>query len=393
MMRQILSQDFIKHMRVFLLLIVFFSALTLFASEPQPPKQEVLVQFFYQPGCKKCHRIKNLLLPELAETCAGKYRLEMLSTEDKQNYLQLLSFMEKLKVNSNATAHMVINARILLAGDEIEQKLIDTVNTEYLKTVTVNNADDIKQNNASSDILSRRAAGFTRGTVIIAGLIDGINPCVFSTLVFFISLLTVAKVGKRKMLWVGLVYCVSCFITYLAIGFGLFYFIRILEGFNIAGQIINGLLVGVLLFFAAISFVDCFRYHSSHKAQSVMLKLPESISRRIHGVMRRSLTYKVLLPGIFFIGIIVTVLESVCTGQVYIPTLVLIAKDTANLKWVMLLLLYNLMFILPLVVIFIAVYKGVNTPRLIEWSRQNVIFSKFMLGCFFIMLAVLMLWL
>jgi len=107
--------------------------------------------------------------------------------------------------------------------------------------------------------------------------------------------------------------------------------------------------------------------------------------------MKYGISYQTLLPGIFLIGILVTVFESVCTGQVYIPTLVLMTKDASGLKWMLLLLLYNLMFILPLVIIFIAVFKGVKTPRLLEWSKRNVFISKLGLGCFFLLLAAVML--
>ncbi len=100
----------------------------------------------------------------------------------------------------------------------------------------------------------------------------------------------------------------------------------------------------------------------------------------------------VLLPGIFLTGILVTILESVCTGQVYIPTLVLMAKETGGIKWFLLLLLYNLMFILPLLLIFVIVYRGVSTMQLIRWSRHHIIFSKYLLAALFLLLALLILY-
>ncbi len=371
-----------------LLLILCFAIITQGHAVNKPIHRKiVLIDFYYQPGCKKCHRIRSLLLPELAETCRGKYRLQVLSTGNKANYLQLLSIMNKLKENSNDTAYMVINSHIILAGDNIEKKLIDTVNVEY---ASYNKVQGQKTDNGDSlKILESRANSFTIGTIIIAGLLDGVNPCVFSTLVFFISLLSVAKVNKRKMFWVGTIYCISCFVTYLSIGFGVFSCLRALSGFDIFRLIINDLISVILLIFAGISFIDCYRYKTSKKAESVSLKLPETVSKLIHKIMKEGLSFKALLPGVFFVGSLVTVLESVCTGQVYIPTLVLMTKESSSVKWFSLLLLYNLMFIIPLAIIFIAFYNGANTPKLIKWSKKNVVFSKFSLGCFFVLLAVL----
>ena len=66
--------------------------------------------------------------------------------------------------------------------------------------------------------------------IIVAGLIDGINPCVFSTLVFFMSLLAVAKIKGRKLLLTGSAYCTACFITYFLMGFGVLNALRFLSG-------------------------------------------------------------------------------------------------------------------------------------------------------------------
>jgi len=55
----------------------------------------------------------------------------------------------------------------------------------------------------------------------------------------------------------------------------------------------------------------------------------------------------------------------------------------------MLLLLYNVLFVLPLVIVFIAVYFGLKTETLLLWSRRNVVVSKTLLGLLFILMALL----
>jgi len=82
----------------------------------------------------------------------------------------------------------------------------------------------------------------------------------------------------------------------------------------------------------------------------------------------------------------------VCTGQVYVPTLVLILRKGGSTGPALgYLLLYNGVFIVPLVTAFVLTYQGLKTQRLLEWSRRNVVISKVALGCFFLAMAALLL--
>ena len=97
-----------------------------------------------------------------------------------------------------------------------------------------------------------------------------------------------------------------------------------------------------------------------------------------------------LALGGLVVGGLVTALESVCTGQVYVPTMVLVIKSggLASQAWSYL-LLYNAMFVVPLVLVFVLTFMGMRTQTLLEWSKKNVVFSKVLLGLFFLAMAVL----
>ena len=85
-------------------------------------------------------------------------------------------------------------------------------------------------------------------------------------------------------------------------------------------------------------------------------------------------------------------LESVCTGQVYVPALVMIIKSGQSmLRSALYLVLYNAIFVLPLGVVLVLTCGGMNAPTLVEWSRRNVTFSKVLLGVFFLAMTALML--
>ena len=84
-------------------------------------------------------------------------------------------------------------------------------------------------------------------------------------------------------------------------------------------------------------------------------------------------------------------LESVCTGQLYLPTLVHVSRFGNRRAWA-LLLLYNFAFILPLFAVFLGVACGMRNRRLAQLARDNVVPAKIMLGIIFMLLAAAMAW-
>ncbi|MEI6810300.1 MAG: hypothetical protein WCN95_16395, partial [bacterium] len=244
-------------------------------------------------------------------------------------------------------------------------------------------------------ILESRMRSFTLPMVLVAGFLDGLNPCAFSTLVFFMSLLAVARVRGRDLLLMGFAFGIGTFLTYTALGFGLLRALRLLSGFEYARFGLEVIMTGVLALLAFLSFRDAYLFKRSGKPSDVALQIPDRIKIWMHKIMRKGLAGPSLLVGGLLVGSAVTVLESVCTGQLYIPTMALIIKDSgpspelAFTAW-MYLLLYNAMFVVPLAGVFAISYCGLRMESLLSWSKANVVFSKVMLGLLFLVLAALM---
>jgi threonine/homoserine/homoserine lactone efflux protein len=243
-----------------------------------------------------------------------------------------------------------------------------------------------------SGILVRRLHAFTVPAIIAGGLADGVNPCAFATIVFLVTLLSVSGRRERDLLRVGTVYCVAVLATYFLLGLGAFRLLQGLQAYGTASEWLRRAMVVLLIVLAALSFRDAWKFRKSGRPQDVTLQLPEGIKRRMHDIMRVRVSSGGLLAGALVTGFLVTLLESVCTGQVYLPTLVFLTRhpDLHGRTWA-LLALYNLMFIVPLVVVFVAAYRGVRSQRLVEWSKRNVVWGKFLMGLFFLALALVIL--
>jgi len=236
---------------------------------------------------------------------------------------------------------------------------------------------------------------FTAPAVALAGLVDGVNPCAIGTLVFFMSLLFVCGVGGLRLLLVGISFCLASFLVYVAIGLGLLRALHAASGFPLLRRGVDLGMLAALGILAFLSFRDAWRYGRGGRPADVTLQLPRGVKERIHRVMRRGLGSRSLALGAFGAGAAVTALESVCTGQVYVPTLALVAGEAGSPSLrgdaLRLLLLYNLMFMVPLVAVFAAAYGGMKSAALLDWSRRNVAPSKVLLGLLFLLLAAMIL--
>ncbi|NIM24473.1 MAG: hypothetical protein GTO55_09455 [Armatimonadetes bacterium] len=90
----------------------------------------------------------------------------------------------------------------------------------------------------------------------------------------------------------------------------------------------------------------------------------------------------------FAAGLIVSILELACTGQVYLPTITFVtSQEGLRSRGLFFLGLYNLMFILPLVASFLLAYGGTTSDRLARISKENIATVKLGTAVFFIALG------
>lgn len=224
-------------------------------------------------------------------------------------------------------------------------------------------------------------------TVIGAGLLDGINPCAFATLIFFISYLISRSKSKRDILFVGLAFSAGVFIAYLAAGMGLYQLVSRAKWFFALARWFY-LVVGV--FAAVIAFLsarDAWRARRGDLGD-MTLQLPERNKGMIHRLIRDRARTGFVASSAFLVAFPVSLFEFMCTGQTYLPTIVLIfSQNTLRARAALLLVVYNLLFVLPLVLVSVIAYFGVTSERLIAWLRRNATVVKVATAVLFIVLA------
>ena len=223
-----------------------------------------------------------------------------------------------------------------------------------------------------------------------AGLIDGLNPCAFATLVFFVSYLTFTGRKGREILFVGISFTLGVFITYLLVGVGLLKVIQSLSFFNALGRWVYLITALLCLMLAVLTFRDFFRARKG-QASEMTLKLPMTLRRRINKVIREGAQVRAFVAMAFVTGFLVSLIELACTGQVYVPTIVyVLSQPELAAQAFLYLVIYCLAFILPLVVVFALSYFGTTSEQLGQFVNRHTATIKLVTGAVFLGLGLWM---
>lgn len=213
--------------------------------------------------------------------------------------------------------------------------------------------------------------------VFSTALIDSINPCAIGVLVLLIATLISLSKNRNKMLGVGMIYISAVFITYLAAGFGLLYFIQKL---NISEEL-SYIVAFLVIILGLIEIKDFFWY-----GKGISLQIPKNRAQQIMKYIKH-----ITIPGSIFLGIFVAAVELPCTGGPYLAITTLLAKIGFSWYVFWLLVVYNFIFVLPLLIILGLVYFGVSTKRVQEWKDKQKKWMRLFIGLIMIILGILLL--
>lgn len=215
----------------------------------------------------------------------------------------------------------------------------------------------------------------TLPTIVVAGLVDGINPCAFTVLLLFITALlaTVEASGRQsvtgvrmRLIGLGSIYIAAIFLTYLALGIGVLATADLFTRAHVSARI--GALLAIV--FGLWMLKDFFL-----PGWGLQLHAPAATVRLARAAARR-MTIPALVAGGFLIGLCTVP----CSGAVYLAVLALLAVQPSAAVGFAYLVLYNLMFVLPLVVVLIAASSRPTLNRLAHWNLHHKEWVQLALG-------------
>ena len=369
---------------------VFFLVFFLF-TQIQADTKKIELHFFGSGTCGECLQIKEVLLKPLQEKFPEDLKIRYYDT-DKDSVLSLMIKMqEKFKTNSNA-AQMLFFPDTFLAGFEDIMRSGYTMITARIKDKDkyITQSDIQSDTAALNNFLKDKALdwGFFTGT-LITGLADGVNPCAIATMIFLISFLASRKKGKKEILVIGLAYTSTVYITYFAMGLGLKGILEHLKNYYIISQSIRWGAFGLALIVAVLSFRDAIVFRKTRDTQNISLQLPKVVKLRIHKIISGNLSGSSLVIGSIITGFLVTILEAICTGQMYLPYIVAMTqRESLRITGYLYLAFYNFLFVLPLIIVMFLAYYGLKWNELAKKTQKNMVMLKIVLGIVMTGLAV-----
>lgn len=345
------------------------------------------LSYYFSPGCGNCERFLSREIPRLEEQLGISLKIERNDIFDAEYYERYLDLLQDLGEQERAYPAIVAGDRVLQGDKEIEAKLHEVL-AELAGTARLQATGQGRAPPEDSSGRGRVLADLAVIPVAAAGLLDGINPCAFTTLIFLMSALAVAGRRRREVLILGLFYTASVFMTYYLIGLGFLGAIRYAQSFFLVATIIRWTLVTVLATFAALSFYDFLLIRGGNTSK-IVLQLPGTMKRRIHETIKSRSRSAALVGSAMVLGFLVSVFELACTGQVYLPTIVYTVRSGQALRGYMYLLIYNLGFVVPLLVVFALSFAGLSLKSLTAIFQKRMGSVKLALAALFAALAVL----
>ncbi len=384
---------------LFLLLVPAFS----FATEY---KNAVI---YYNKACHGCTMYIEDNIEPLLESYSIKVEKKDFISE-KENRIELNELSKKLSIPSQLQGHFTIfiDNKIILEGHVPEQIIKDILIDKSIEKIVVfqdemENAKnykvwafkgEIKEYKINKPIsvylnwfnknknslttpkeLKNNNLDFIQllPLVLITGLLDGINPCAFGVLLFFIAFLYSINRTKTEVWKVGGVFIAAIFVAYFLIGLGLLQAILITGIPHLFGKIS----VFLMLFLALINFKDYFFY-----GKWFSLKMPSFASPMIKKRMTN-----LTLVSVAILGFLVGLCTFPCSGGVYVGILSLLAIQTTFMQGMVFLTIYNIMFVVPLIIILLVAGNKKMTEKITNWEKQNKRNMKLLMGIVLLILA------
>jgi len=331
--------------------------------------QPVDLAFFYGRGCPHCAAMMQFL-----QTMEAKYpqlrvrQYEVYFDDDNARLFERVADAYHFEITGVPTIFLGDDA-ITGFSEDAEPELASKIEQCIIQGCR-SPLDRIAGN--------ARARTLTFSAVVFGAAVDAINPCAFAVLIILIT--TILGAGtRRRALYAGLAFSLSIFASYYLMGLGLYSAVE-------AAGVTQAIYVAVALLAIVVGLFNLKDYLWYGKW--FVMEVPLTWRPALKGLIQSVTT----VPSAFVVGFAVSLFLLPCTSGPYIVILGLLAKTASRPSATLWLLLYNAVFILPMILITVAVYLGVTTLEKAErWRTQHLQLLHLISGIILLLLGAGML--
>ncbi|NOQ55871.1 MAG: hypothetical protein GQ477_03625 [Nanohaloarchaea archaeon] len=338
------------------------------------------IHYFYSTGCAHCANVKPLIDKLNDKNRYPDIDIHIHEIHNDDDYKLFDNACNLFNIAQKGVPLMIIGDACYQGDREILEKLENRILENRTEDKHYQLSYDQVQLSydqiGNMTIDNKNRLELTWPLIFTSGLIDGINPCAFTVLIFLAA--TLLAVGDRKkMLKIGIVYITAVYVTYFIAGFGL---LSIIQYAGITKSIFT-LAAIIAIIFGLINIKDYFWY-----GRGITLKIPEDKKSIISKYSK-----KATIPSAIILGFLVSMFELPCTGGVYFAIIGLLSSNMTQIAAIPYLLIYNLAFIAPLIAILAIIYRGADPKTIDRWRLDERRWMKLAIGILMLGLGVLML--
>ena len=334
----------------------------------------ICIYYFYGLNCPKCAIIKPLL-EELSEKYPEVAIKPFEIYFDNENQKLFNDFITRYNIKYTGIPAVFIGERAFIGETAIKENLENSI-IYFIQNKPICPETYNKKEATPHDISPPYNVELTLPAVVSAALIDSINPCAFSVLIFLLVYL-MSLGAKRRILKVGLTYIFVVFLVYFFSGLGLFVVVQTLN----MTRIVYIVAAVIAILAGLVNVKDFFWY-----GKGFSLEIPKS-----KRPLLKKYVSQATIPAAIILGILVSMFELPCTGGIYLAILGLLSSKMTMMEGIPYLLLYNIIFVLPLVFILLLVYKGIPPEKVEKWRLKEKKHMKLAMGLAMIALGIIML--
>ena len=326
--------------------------------------------YFASKFCSSCQKLEDEgIIDQLIQE---GYNIEIIYLEDDTDYTKLLyDYQYTYDVDFFGTSL----TPVIFAGETYFVGYQDIKNAVDQGTI-----QQIMNEQYLLEIKSAPDADFSLITFVLLGFVDGVNPCAIAMLLLFISMLSFSNQSKT-LLKISFIFISAIYISYFLFGTLLYQTLSSLSGVAPILEIVPWVIVGISFIVVVLNLYD-FIVTMLKKYDKVKNQLPnriQSFNRRLMETFTKKLEEGSLMIYIiaFFIGVVISFTEFLCTGQAYFTAILHLIHFSNHVgRGLLLLAIYNLIFVLPLIVIALIAVKTKSVMHVSSFMRKNLHWIK-----------------
>jgi len=299
---------------------------------------------FYGDGCPHCGKVDAYLQEHNLEDMVVKKEIYH-NAENAQEFNQICE-QERIDLMKRGVPFLYTKDSCLIGDKQIISYFKNTLEDAPQENQDVKGAKD------------ERAEKLTIPVLIGAALVDAINPCAFAVLLLLMTTILVSD-NRKKALFSGIAFSSSIFISYFLMGIGLYSVIASIETTRVFMKII-----AVAAIVLGVFNLKDFLWYGKGFLMEVPLRWRPKMKKLISSVTSPL--------GAFFIGFVVSLFLLPCTSGPYIVIIGMLGHKATYLRAVYLLVLYNLIFITPMIMITLFAYWGMDIKKAEEKRSKNL---------------------